>query len=382
MGESRRFQQLVNGGISWQMSDREHEISAFLKMADWADARQQAFPGDASTRSYRRLSRGDETAVLMNAPAGAEAPACPPDATPEMRRQLGYNALARLAGPNLAAFAGLTEELTARGFSAPRILAADLPRGLLLLEDLGDDLFARAIPAGADEGELYAHGVDALAAIYRSSFPSQLSHHGGEWHVLDYDDAALLAETELFLDWYAGQHLGRRLSEADRDSWRNAWRAVFPALDTQTKGLALRDYHAENLLWLPARTGPARAGLIDYQDALFVHPAYDLVSLLEDARRDVPAELAADMKARFVTAAHISDTDAFDSAYAVLGAQRNAKILGIFVRLAVRDGKPKYLDLLPRVARHFLTDISHPALSEVKALIHDLAPELDELARR
>ncbi|GJL98124.1 MAG: aminoglycoside phosphotransferase [Hyphobacterium sp.] len=363
------------------MSDREHETSGFLKAAGWGSARQEAFPGDASTRSYRRLFRSDETAVLMNAPAGAEAPACPPDATPDVRHQLGYNALARLAGPNLAAFAGLTEELTARGFSAPRILAADLPGGLLLLEDLGNDLFARAIPAGADEAELYSHGVDALAAIYRSSFPSQLNHHGGTWRVLDYDTPALLAETELFLDWYAEQHLGRALSDTDRQSWRETWRAVFPALDTQAKGLALRDYHAENLLWLPDRTGPARAGLIDYQDALFVHPAYDLVSLLEDARRDVPTELAANMKKRFVAAAHISDTDAFDTAYAVLGGQRNAKILGIFVRLAIRDGKPKYLDLLPRVARHFLTDLSHPALSDVKALIHDLAPELHEMAR-
>jgi len=362
------------------MSDRENDISGFLKDAGWGAARQQAFPGDASTRSYRRLYQGDETAVLMNAPAQAEAPACPPDATPEEREALGYNALARLAGPNLAAFTGLTEELTARGFSAPRILSADIPGGLLLLEDLGDDLFAHAIPAGADEAELYRHGVEALAAIYRSSFPSQLNHHGGEWHILDYDGPALLAETELFLDWYIEKHLARAVTNADRQSWRDVWSALFPALDTEATGLALRDYHAENLLWLPDRTGPARAGLIDYQDALFVHPAYDLVSLLEDARRDVPPALAKDMKAHFLKTAHISDANAFNAAYAVLGAQRNAKILGIFVRLAMRDGKPKYLDLLPRVARHFLTDISHPDLSEARALIHDLAPELDEMA--
>ncbi len=362
------------------MSDREIEISAFLKAAGWGDARQQAFPGDASSRSYRRLFLGTETAVLMNDPAQAEAPACPPAATPEQRAALGYNALARLAGPNLAAFAGLTEELTARGFSAPRLLATDLPGGLLLLEDLGDDLFARAIPAGADEADLYRHGVEALAAIYRSSFPSRLHHHGGEWHILDYDGPALLAETELFLDWFVTRHLARDVPPAVRDSWRASWSAVFPALETEAAGLALRDYHAENLLWLPERTGPARAGLIDYQDALFAHPAYDLVSLLEDARRDVPPELAEAMKTHFLKAAHITDRDAFETAYAVLGAQRNAKILGIFVRLAHRDGKPKYLDLLPRVTRHFLTDISHPALSDLRALIHDLAPELEELA--
>lgn len=364
------------------MSDRETEIADFLRQAGWEAARQAAFPGDASTRSYRRLYRGDETAVLMNAPAQAEAPACPPEASPEEREKLGYNALARLAGPNLAAFAGLTEALTERGFSAPRILAADLPAGLLLLEDLGDDLFARAIPGGADETGLYAHAVDTLAAIYRSSFPGELTAHGGHWQVMDYDPPAMLAETALLLDWFVERHLGRTVGTSERADWTQAWTAAFEALSTEASGLALRDYHAENLIWLPDRQGPARTGLIDYQDALFVHPAYDLVSLLEDARRDVPRDLQLAMKDRFVRASHLTDRDAFDAAYAVLGAQRNAKILGIFVRLAERDGKPKYLDLLPRVARHFLTDISHPALSEVRRLIHDLAPEIEAIARQ
>lgn len=364
------------------MSEREQEISAFLEDAGWGAARQQAFPGDASTRSYRRLFRNEKTAVLMNAPAGAEAPACPVDASPEERAALGYNALARLAGPNLAAFAGITEALTERGFSAPRILAADLPAGLLLLEDLGDDLFAHAIPRGADEAELYAHGVDTLAAIYRSSFSAEMRAHGGQWTVMEYDAPALLAETELLLDWFIGQHLGRSMDDRLRAQWAEVWTAAFKALDAHAPGLALRDYHAENLIWLPGREGPARTGLIDYQDALFVHPAYDLVSLLEDARRDVPADIQTVMKDRFFAASYLDDREAFDAAYAVLGAQRNAKILGIFVRLAVRDGKPKYLDLLPRVARHFLTDISRPGLSEVRTLIHDLAPELDEVARQ
>jgi hypothetical protein len=364
------------------MSDRETEIREFLRQAGWGEARQQAFPGDASTRSYRRLFRGDETAVLMNAPAQAEAPACPPDASPEEREALGYNALARLAGPNLAAFAGLTETLTSRGFSAPRILAANLEAGLLLLEDLGDDLFARAIPAGADEHTLYAHAVDTLAAIYRCSFPSELDAQGGQWTVMDYDTPALLAETELLLDWFVARHAGRDVTDAVRADWRHVWTQALASLPETAPGLALRDYHAENLLWLPDRDGPARTGLIDYQDALFAHPAYDLVSLLEDARRDVPEDIQSTMKDRFFTAAHLADRDAFEAAYALLGAQRNAKILGIFVRLAVRDGKPKYLDLLPRVAGHLLTDLSHPALSEVQRLIHDLAPEAEAIARK
>lgn len=362
------------------MSEREDQIDQFLSDAHWSDARQQPFPGDASTRSYRRLFKADQTAVLMNAPAQAEAPACPPDATAEQRAALGYNALARLAGPNLSAFAGLTEALTSRGFSAPRILAADLKNGLLLLEDLGDDLFAHAIPKGAPEEELYTHAIDTLAAIYRSSFPDQMSAYGGSWTVMAYDTPALLAETELLLDWYVRTHLGREVDTALRENWRTVWTQAFDVLSAHAPGLALRDYHAENLIWLPDRDGPARTGLIDYQDALFVHPAYDLVSLLEDARRDVPADLAADVKQRFFEKAYLSDPDEFDAAYAILGAQRNAKILGIFVRLAVRDKKPKYLDLLPRVQRHFLTDISHPTLSEVRRLIQDIAPELLERA--
>lgn len=363
------------------MSEREAEIGDFLRAAGWGEVRQQAFPGDASTRSYRRLFRGNETAVLMNAPAQAEAPACPPGASPEDRAALGYNALARLAGPNLAAFAGLTEALTARGFSAPRLLAADLPAGLLLLEDLGDDLFARAIPAGADETRLYASAVDTLAAIYRSSFPAELTAQGGHWTLLDYDTPAFLAETELLLDWFVRRQAGREVTDHIRADWRKVWSAALERLPDTAPGLALRDYHAENLLWLPDRDGPAQTGLIDYQDALFAHPAYDLVSLLEDARRDVPADIQSAMKDRFVAAAQLTDREAFDTAYALLGAQRNAKILGIFVRLAVRDGKPKYLDLLPRVAGHFLTDLSHPALSEVRRLIQDLAPEVETIAR-
>lgn len=362
-------------------STREAERAAFIASAGWGDAAVRAFPGDASTRRYFRLTRGDDSAVLMDAPAKAESAACPPEATPEERVKLGYNALARLAGPNLAAFTGLASELTARGFSAPRILAADLEHGFLLLEDLGDRLFVHAIREGEDESALYEHAIDTLAALYRSSFPDRLSYASAEWPLLDYDAPALGAETALFLDWYA-KHRAGTVGDAARAEWEAIWSDLFGALEAHASGPALRDYHAENLLWLPDRDGPARVGLLDFQDALFAHPAYDLVSLVEDARRDVSPALSAPLKRRFMDKAGLSGAEAFDTAYAVLGAQRNAKILGIFVRLSERDGKPRYLDFLPRVARHFVNDLAHPALAPLKRWTETHAPAVFEEAKR
>lgn len=347
----------------------------FLNAAGWGAARVEAFPGDASTRSYFRLADGPRKAILMDAPGGAEAPACPPDADPRTRARLGYNVLARLAGPDTAAFASIAGALSARGFSAPRVLEADLDAGFLVLEDLGDDLFARVIPARAHEGKLYAAAIDALAAIYRSSFEAEPAAFGKSWRIQDYDDTALLAETHLFLDWYAPER-GEAPSDAARSDWDAAWGAVFGGLNAHASGLVLRDYHAENLIWLPDRTAEASVGLLDFQDALFGHPAYDLISLIEDARRDVPRDLAEPLTQRFFERAGLADRDAFDAAAAVLAAQRNAKILGIFVRLARRDGKPKYLDLLPRVAAHFVRDISHPALAPVRAAVRDISPHV------
>jgi hypothetical protein len=347
------------------MSDRTAALDAFLDTAGWGKAERRPLAGDASTRRYIRLADGKRTAMLMDAPAGAEAPACPPDATPEQRRKLGYNAMARLAGPNLAAFAGLADALCERGFSAPNVLAHDFDTGFLLLEDLGDDLLARLVPGRLHEGTVYARAVDVLAAIHRSSFPATLETGGRQWPLQAYDATALMAEADLFLEWYLERHAGIELDAAAREEWSELWARAFARLDTCPPGLVLRDYHAENLLHLADREGEAGIGLLDFQDALVGHPAYDLVSLLEDARRNVDRKLAVPLKARFVEQAGIRDAAGFDAAYAVLGAQRNAKILGIFVRLAVRDGKQRYLDMLPRVARHFVQDLQHPALMQL-----------------
>lgn len=363
-------------------STRISERMAFLVGAGWRDAALQEFPGDASTRRYARLTRKGETAILMDAPARSEAPICPAGASPRERQALGYNAVARLAGNNLAAFSGIASALTARGFSAPHVMAADFKTGFLLLEDLGDDLFVRAIGRGEAEAPLYEQAVDVLAALYRSSFPERMRAFSQDWIVSPYDRLALQAEADLFLDWYADKRSGNPVSDAARADWHAAWKPAFAALDAHPKGLALRDFHAENLLWLPDRAGPAKVGLIDFQDALFAHPAYDLASLIEDARRDVSPELAAPLKRRFVEKSGLAGEDAFDAAYAVTAAQRNAKILGIFVRLAERDRKPKYLDLLPRVARHFVIDLAHPALGDVRTWVETHTPYVFEEAQR
>lgn len=359
-----------------QASDREASKAAFLERAGWGTAERAPLAGDASTRSYERVRKGDDRAVLMDAPPAAETPGCPPEADHAARAELGYNAQARLAGGSMAAFAGLARELKARGFSAPDIIAADFDNGFLLLEDLGDALFARAIEAGEAEQPLYEAAVDLLAALRRSSLPAQVSAEGRIWPVLGYDAVALQAEADLFLDWYVARLLDEKLEEAARADWRALWAPLLEELAEEPAALNLRDYHAENLIWLPERDGPARAGLLDFQDALFGHPAYDLVSLLEDARRDVAPALAEAMKERYAHAAYVADQAAFERAYAILGAQRNAKILGIFVRLAKRDGKARYLDLLPRVEGHFANDLSHPALADLRGWVRRYAPAL------
>ncbi|MGJ3230720.1 MAG: aminoglycoside phosphotransferase family protein [Oceanicaulis sp.] len=362
-------------------TDRDAARADFITACGWSAARVEPFPGDASTRRYFRLYRTDgATALLMDAPGGDEPPACSADASPEERARLGYNAQARLAGNNTAAFASLAQALSARGFSAPAIYEADVGAGFLLIEDLGDDLFARVIPARAHEGGLYAHAVETLAAIQRASIEREPSAFGHAWRIQDYDRTALLTEADLFLDWYAARRCGAEITAAVRADWRAAWDAVLPVLDAHAPGLVMRDFHAENLIWLPGREAEARVGLLDFQDALYGHPAYDLVSLLEDARRDVQADLHKPLADRFFDKAMLSDREAFDAAYDVLAAQRNAKILGIFVRLVQRDNKPRYEQFMARVARNFVKDIANPALKPLKAVVDDIAPRVHQEA--
>ncbi|MDB2438226.1 phosphotransferase [Hellea sp.] len=354
---------------------RTSEIESFLKTAGWHEAKRVAVPGDASTRRYERLTLKGQKAVLMDAPKGDEAPGEAEGASVEDRRALGYNALARLAGPNPEAFACIANELSKRGFSAPKIIAADMDKGFMLLEDLGDDLYAAVIAKEPDrERDLYEAAIDTLAAIYRSSFPSEMEFQGHGWRLRSYDAAALQAEADLFLDWYA-KDFGHDIQGQARQDWHDIWAELFECLEAHPSGLALRDFHAENIFWLPNRQAVSQVGLIDFQDGLFAHPSYDLVSLIEDARRDVLPELAAPLVERFCEKAGLKYDANFKIAYAVMGAQRNAKILGIFVRLSERDGKPHYRDLIPRVKAHFQGNLEDPKCVDLKKWIAAHVPE-------
>ena len=362
---------------------RDLLIRAFLQANGWSAAARAPVAGDASSRRYERLEMTGQKAVLMDAPVLGEGVTCPAGADTAARTALGYTAVARLAGANPHAFICLATELTRRGFSAPRILGADIENGFLLMEDLGVGRVAEDLQKAdlqndsALEVKIYCAAIDTLAAIYRSSFLPDMNVRGAAWHVGDYDALALQAEADLYTDWYA-PHFDTKLSADAQTEWQELWAHAFEALGAHASGLALRDFHAENIFYLPRRAGTANIGLIDFQDALFAHPSYDLVSLLEDARRDVDPKLIEPLIKRFCEAAGIKDDDKFRAAYAVQAAQRNAKILGIFVRLNTRDAKPHYLDLIPRVAAHFRHDLSHPALAGLKAWTQKHTPSLWE----
>ncbi|MBL3594789.1 phosphotransferase [Rhodovulum sulfidophilum] len=330
---------------------RDAAIADFLARAGWAEARRMSLAGDASNRRYDRLARDNgETAVLM-------------DADPA-------------TGEDVRPFLAIARHLSSLGFSAPAILAEDSARGLLLLEDLGDDLFARlAARAPQLEEPLYAAATDLLARLHRAPLPEGLASYG----------PAEMAELGcLPFRWYLpGQGLA---APEDEIAAVRAGLETLLAEAAPASVLILRDYHAENLLWLPERDGVARVGLLDFQDARIGHPAYDLVSLLQDARRDVSPGVGARMRARYVAATG-TDAAAFDRACAVAGAQRNLRIIGVFARLCLRDGKPGYLSMLPRVWGHLMRDLDHPALAGLRDTLQRLLPppepdRLDRIASR
>jgi hypothetical protein len=349
------------------LQDRGEAAHAFLARAGWDAAAIAPLPGDASTRRYYRVEHAGRAAMLMDQPQAAEAPACPPSATPEERQALGYNAMARLAGADCGRFVAAANFLHSRGLAAPEIYADDVKQGFVLLEDFGDDLYSDALARGLDEVELYSAAIDSIASLHAEPAPADLAR---AVPLYDYDRTACLAEIDLMTDWFIPFALGRRASADEIAEHRALWRAALETVRSPERVFVHRDYHAQNLFWLPQRRGAARVGMIDFQDALAGNRSYDVISLLEDARRDVSPELAEMMKERYLAAMNAHgrtvDADAWRAEAAVTAAQRNAKIAGIFARLAKRDGKTRYLAHLPRVWRYLESDLAHPALAELK----------------
>jgi aminoglycoside/choline kinase family phosphotransferase len=319
------------------MADRRALSAAFLATAGWQEARRSFLAGDASDRSYDRLTRGAETAVLMDAPPGK--------------------------GDDPATFVQIAAHLRGIGLSAPAVLAQDLHNGFLLLEDLGDAVFARLMAEDpAQETPLLLAATGALVHLQAHPIPAGVP----DLSARDWGLAAGFA-----VDWYRRAVTGEPCDPA-------------PLTDRMTEALTrhadgprvtiLRDYHAENLLWLPDRQGLERVGILDFQLAQAGQPAYDLVSLLQDARREVSGAAEAACIARFVAATGTA-AEPFAATYATLGAQRALRILGIFARLCLMAGKPRYLAFLPRVWGQLQRNLAHPALADLARTCADLLPE-------
>jgi tRNA threonylcarbamoyl adenosine modification protein YjeE len=327
----------------------------FLESAGWGEATRIHLQGDASTRVYERLVRAGATAILMDAPKRADGPA--------IRGVRPYSAIARLA-EHVGPFVAMAEGLRGLGLSAPEILSADLHRGFLLLEDLGSEPVVRD---GAPITERYERAVDLLASLHGTALPTEAVAPSVTHRLPRYDEEAMLIEVELLLDWYYPYATGAAAPDAVRAEFARLWRAALEPVLAEPTTWTLRDFHSPNLIWLEGRPGVGAVGLIDFQDALLGPPAYDLVSLLQDARVDVPEQLEIHLLRRYLDTRRQTTKDldiaAFLRSYALLGAQRSTKVLGIFVRLARRDGKPGYMRHLPRLQRYLARDLAHPALA-------------------
>lgn len=341
--------------------ERMAAIRRFLEESGYGEAQRTHVQGDASTRAYERLVANERRAILMNAPPRPDGP--------PVRDGLPYSAIAHLA-EDVKPFVAMARALCQRGFSAPEIYAADLAEGLVILEDLGSEGFVSGDPP-APIAERYRAALDVLIALHRQHLPPAvpLAPHV-EYELPAYDLDAFLIEAELLLDWYLplrGKEIEARPRRQFVELWRDALKPAIAAPPTWV----LRDFHSPNLLWLPERKGIARVGLLDFQDALMGPAAYDVVSLLQDARVDVPDAMEVGLLGHYAQARYDADPTVdpaqFVALYALLGAQRATKILGIFARLDRRDGKPQYLRHLPRVWRNLTRSLSHGSLAPLRA---------------
>jgi aminoglycoside/choline kinase family phosphotransferase len=358
------------------MSDREQQRLDFLKAAGLSDAARAPLPGDASTRRYERLTtRSGVNLMLMDQPAAAESPPANPSWSPERRKAEGWNAVARLSAGRIEAFAAVAAHLKSLGLSAPDIVAVDAAAGLAVIEDFGDDLFVHVIDAGEPEEPLYLAAVEALAALHDAPAPAVLTGAAGDWPLLTYDETALQGGADLFVQWMPKLDPSLAFDDVAIAEWGAVWAPVIARGAAGATVMAHRDYHAENLIRLPDRTGAAGVGLIDFQDAVRAHPAWDLHSLLQDARRDVPAAVEARALDHYFTLRPATDREAFLRDYAGLAALNEARILGVFARLIVRDGKPRYRAFMPRMWAHLNANLKTPGLEPVARWFDTYVPE-------
>ena len=335
---------------------RALSVGTLLEGAGWGEAKREFLQGDASVRLYERLTKADgATAILMISPPRPEGPI--------IRFGKPYAAIARLA-TDIRAFLAVAEGLRGLGFSAPRILAASVEHGLALIEDLGAET---VVEDGAPNPVRYAEAVALIADLHGRDLPDALPVGEELYPLPTYDVEAMLIEVELIIDWYAASVARTAVPSGARMQFLRVWRDILGPILAEPTTWTLRDFHSPNLHWLPDRPGVARVGLIDFQDAVLGPPAYDLASLLQDARVDVPDDLEMRLMAFYVRRRSLADpafdAERFAASYAAMAAQRATKILGLFARLDKRDGKPQYLKHLPRIERYLAKDLAHPLLA-------------------
>ena len=323
------------------MVDRANQIKSFLDEAGWNGAEIQQLAGDASFRRYSRISIDNRKAILMDS---------------EMCKE------------NIRPFLSICQHLRSLGYSAPEIFAEGLPSGLILMEDLGDTTFTQRLQGNVKEVQMYEGAVDFLIDLHSRSPKSTIP----TW-IPTYDMNRYLDEVSLLTDWYMPQI--SELSETARQDYKGIWKNILPVILSLRNTLVLRDFHADNLMWLPEREDVAACGLLDFQDALAGPPAYDLMSLLEDARRDISPSLVEGMVNRYLAAFPKIRRENFLKSYTILAAQRHCKVIGIFTRLAVRDGKANYLAHIPRVWQMLERACSLPDLAPLKKWLEKWLPE-------
>ncbi|MDX1739093.1 MAG: phosphotransferase [Alphaproteobacteria bacterium] len=329
------------------LDERATALDAFIQAAGWEDAERSPLQADASFRRYIRLrnTASSHSIMIMDAPPPKE---------------------------DIRPFVKVATHIKENGFSSPEIYFEDIANGFLALEDFGQDTFTQLLARGVNESELYTAAIKTLAAMHNND-------HFGALSVPHYDQAYLLEEVDIFVDWYYPEISGREISPQEREEYYEAWRRVFEDIPPLRPTLVLRDFHVDNLMLLPDRDGVARCGLLDFQDALIGSPAYDVASILEDARRDISSDFRDEMlNEYFQLCPKINSLD-FMLAYKILSAQRHTKIIGIFSRLHKRDNKAGYLKHLPRVVQYLHMHLQDPALKPVKDWFDKTCPTFREL---
>jgi N-acetylmuramate 1-kinase len=356
--------------------DRLAATRQFMVQSGYSEAARVRLQGDASTRIYERLTLGDQHVILMNAPRRPDGP--------PVRDGKPYSDIAHLAD-NVAPFVAIADGLRRFGFSTPTVHHADLTQGLLILEDLGNETVVEDDPPAPIMAR-YETAVDMLLALHGKALPEELPVASNapniDYRIPRYDIDAFLIEAELLLDWYLPR-LAAPVPDSERASFRALWRDLLQRATDGPSTWVLRDFHSPNLLWLPQREGIARLGILDFQDAVIGPPAYDLASLLQDARIDVPEQDELALLGRYVRGrrerAPDFDATGFIKIYVTLAAQRASKILGIFARLDMRDGKPQYLRHMPRVWNYLQRSLGHPTLESLAAWYLAHVPALNSI---